>query len=146
MSHQASISALKGRSMLLKVDMTGLSPTTYTQVAGMRATQIKINGNQVDITNKDSAGWQELLSDAGVRKLDITASGEFDAAAGAAGIFLEKAALANTFIDAIITFGNGVTYIGNWAISDYTLDGPYDNAQTFSMTLSSNGPIIRTGN
>ena len=146
MAHQASIQALKGRSMLLKVDMTGLSPTVYTTVAGMRATQIKINGNQVDITNKDSNGWQELLSDAGVRKLDITASGEFDAAAGATGIFLEKAALANTFIDAEITFGNGVIYFGNWAISDYTLDGPYDNAQTFSMTLTSNGPIIRTGN
>ena len=146
MSNQASIQALKGRSMLLKVDMTGLSPTTYTTVAGMRATQLKINGNQVDITSKSSNGWQELLSDAGVRKIDVTASVEFDASAGNAGIFLEKAALANTFIDGEITFGNSTIYTGTWAISDYTMDGPYDNAQTFALTLTSHGPVIRSGN
>lgn len=146
MTHQASIQSLKGRSMLLKVDMTGLSPTVFTTVAGMRATQLKINGNQVDITNKDSNGWQELLSDAGVRKIDVTASGEYDATAAGSQQFIEKAALANTFIDAEIVFGNGVGYIGNWAISDYTLDGPYDNAQTFSGTFTSNGPIVRVGN
>lgn len=144
--HQASVNALKGRSMLLKVDMTGLSPTVFTQVAGMRATNIAINGNQVDISNKDSNGWQELLSDAGIRKLDISASGIFDSDAADAGVFLEKAALANTFIDAVVVFGNGVTFLGTWAISNYTLDGPYDNAQTFSMTLTNQGPVVRSGN
>lgn len=146
MTNQASIQALKGRSMLLKVDMAQTSPTGFVTVAGMRATQLKINGNQVDITSKSSNGWQELLSDAGVRKIDLTASGEYDATVGGAQVFLEKAALANTFIDAEIVFGNGVTYVGTWAISDYTADGPHDNAQTFSMTLTSHGPVIRTGN
>ena len=146
MTNQASIQALKGRSFLLKVDQTGTSPTTYTTMAGLRATQLKINGNQVDITNKTSNGWQELLSDAGVRKIDVTASGEYDATAGSVNVFLEKASLANTFIDAEIVFGNGVAYTGTWAISDYTTDGPYDNAQTFSLTLTSHGPVIRSGN
>jgi TP901-1 family phage major tail protein len=146
MTNQASIQALKGRSFLLKVDMAGTSPTGFQTVAGMRATQLKINGNQVDITNKNSNGWQELLSDAGVRKIDITASGEYDATAGSANVFMEKAALANTFIDAEILFGNGVAYTGTWAISDYTTDGPHDNAQTFSLTLTSHGPVIRSGN
>jgi TP901-1 family phage major tail protein len=146
MTNQASIQALKGRSMLLKVDTTGLSPTVYQTVAGMRATQLKLNGNQVDITNKSSNGWQELLADAGVRKIDVTASGEYDATAGSPFNFLEKVALANTFIDAEITFGSGVVYTGTWAISDFTVDGPYDNAQTFSMTLTSHGPVIRSGN
>lgn len=146
MTNQASISALKGRSMLLKVNMTGLSPTAFTTVAGMRATNLAINGNQVDITNKDSNGWQELLSDAGVRKIDISASGEYDSAAGGAGVFMEKAALNNTFIEAEVVLGNGVAYTGTWAIGNYTLDGPYDNAQTFSLTLTSHGPVIRSGN
>lgn len=145
-SSGSSIQALKGRAMLLKVDMAGTSPTGYTTVAGMQATQLKINGNQVDITSKSSNGWQELLSDAGVRKIDITASGEYDATAGGAQVFLEKAALANTFIDAEITFSNGVAYTGTWAISDYTADGPHDKAQTFSATLTSHGPVIRSGN
>ncbi len=146
MTNQASVTALKGRSMLLKVNMTGVSPSVFTTVAGLRATQLKINGNQVDITNKDSNAWQELLSDAGVRKIDITASGIYDSNAGNAVVFLEKAALANTFIEAQLVFGNGVVYSGTWAIGDYTQDGPYDNAETFSMTLTSHGPVIRSGN
>ncbi len=60
----------------------------------MRATQLKLNGNQVDISSKSSNGWQELLSDAGIRKIDITASGEYDATPGSAFNYLEKAALA----------------------------------------------------
>lgn len=144
-SSGSSIQAQAGRNVLLKVDL-GASPTIYQAFTGLRATQIKINGNQVDITNKNSNGWQELLTNAGVRKFEMTGSGIYDSAVGGVFAYVEKAALNNTFIDAEITFPNGVVYTGTWVVSDYTLDAPYDNATTFSLTLMSHGPIIRSGN
>lgn len=145
-SSGSSIQALQGRLFLLKVDVTGASPTAYTAFTGLRATSLKLNGNQVDITNKNSNAWQELLSNAGVRKIDISGSGLYDGTPGQVFNFVEKAALSNTFIDAEVTFANGVVYSGTWAISDFSLDGPYDNAQTFSLSLMSHGPVIRAGN
>ena len=145
-SSGSSIQAQQGRAFLFKMDVSGQSPTVYTSVTGMRATQLKVNGNAVDITNKNSNAWQEMLSNAGVRKIDVSASGIYDGTPGAVFNAFEKAALSNTFIDAEIVFANGVTWTGTWVIMDFTTDGPYDNAQTFSCTITSHGPIIRSGN
>lgn len=145
-SSGTSIQGLKGRDCLLKVDITGASPTVYTSFTGLRATSIKLNGNQVDISNKNSGGWQELLSDAGIRRIEMSCSGVYDGTAGQVFAYVEKAALSNAKIDAEIVFGNGVAFLGTWIISDYTIDAPYDNAQTYSLTITSHGPVIRTGN
>lgn len=145
-ANAASIQALQGRSFLLKVDVSGASPTVFTAFTGLRATSLKLNGNQVDISNKNSNAWQELLSNSAIRKIDLSGSGIYDGTPGQVFNFVEKAALANTFIDAQVIFANGVTYTGTWAISDFSSDGPYDNAQTFSISLMSHGPVIRSGN
>ena len=44
----------------------GGSPVAYATVAGLRTTQLSINGEMVTITNKDSGGWRALLPGAGV--------------------------------------------------------------------------------
>lgn len=145
-SSGTSILGLKGRDCLLKVDVTGASPTIYTAFTGLRATSIKLNGNQVDISNKNSGGWQELLSDAGIRKIELTGSGIYDGTAGQVFAYMEKAALTNAKIDAEIVFATGVAFTGTWIISDYSIDAPYDNAQTYNLTITSHGPVIRSGN
>ncbi|MEC9018040.1 MAG: phage tail tube protein, partial [Pseudomonadota bacterium] len=50
----------KGSAFLLKVG-DGNVPATYATVAGMRTTQLSVNGEAVNITSKDSGGWRELL-------------------------------------------------------------------------------------
>ena len=62
----------KGSAFLLKVGNGG-SPPTYQTVAGLRTTQLSVNGDPVNVTSKDSGGWRELLSGAGVRS--VSASG-----------------------------------------------------------------------
>ena len=64
----------KGSAFLLKVG-NGNVPATYETVAGMRTTQLSVNGEAVNITSKDSGGWRELLSGAGVRSVSVSASG-----------------------------------------------------------------------
>ena len=59
--------AEKGSAFLLKIG-NGLAPPAYLTVAGMRTTQLSVNGEPVNVTTKDSGGWRELLSGAGVRR------------------------------------------------------------------------------
>ena len=63
----------KGSAFLLKVG-NGNVPATYETVAGMRTTQLSVNGEAVNITSKDSGGWRELLSGAGVRSVSVSGS------------------------------------------------------------------------
>ena len=66
----------KGSAFLLKVGDGG-SPVAYATVAGMRTTQLSVNGEGVNVTSKDSGGWRELLSGAGVRSVSVSAAGIF---------------------------------------------------------------------
>jgi hypothetical protein len=68
------MSAEKGSAFLLKVGDGG-APPVYATVAGMRTTQMSVNGEAVNVTSKDSGGWRELLSGAGVRSISVAGSG-----------------------------------------------------------------------
>ena len=75
------MAAGKGSSFLLKDNSTG-TPAT---IGGLRSTSMTINGEMVDITDKDAgefiSGGNEkarvLLQGGGVRSMSITASGVF---------------------------------------------------------------------
>ena len=64
----------RGSAFLLKVGDGG-DPPVYSTVAGLRTTQLAINGEPVVVTNKDSGGWRELLSGAGVRSVSESGRG-----------------------------------------------------------------------
>ena len=70
------MTAQKGSAFLLKIS-DGAEPPVYRTVAGLRTTQMSIAGDSVVVTSKDSAGWRELLSGAGVRSVSVTAAGLF---------------------------------------------------------------------
>lgn len=72
--------AEKGSDFLLKVG-NGAEPPVFATVAGMRTTQMSVNGEAVNVTHKDSGGWRELLSGAGVRSVSVAASGIFTGSA-----------------------------------------------------------------
>ena len=55
------MSVEKGSAFLLKV-ANGGSPVTYATIAGLRTTQLSINGEAVNVTTKDSGGWSEDLA------------------------------------------------------------------------------------
>ena len=74
------MSAEKGSAFLLKVGNGG-EPPVFATVAGMRTTQMSVNGEAVNVTSKDSGGWRELLSGAGVRSVSVAGSGIFTGSA-----------------------------------------------------------------
>ncbi len=147
MGNGSSITAQPGRKFLLEIDMTGASPTVYTAVAGMRLTDVTINGGPVDITNKGSNGWQEMLPAAGVRSANITGSGIMDTGTAAPMQKLLQSALqGGTFIDAVIISGQGDKIYGTFAVDSFKRAGNYNDAETFDITLKSHGPVIYSSN
>ena len=74
------MAAEKGSAFLLKIG-DGAATPAFTTVAGLKTTQLAINGDAVTITNKGSGGWRELLSGAGVRSVSVAASGIFTGSA-----------------------------------------------------------------
>ncbi len=141
MGAPTSIKAQAGRNFLLKLG-NGTSPETYTTVTGFRATDITINGSPVDITNKSSGGWQELLPGAGVRSCDITGSGVYDANSAVALATVVDAALAGgEILPFQVVSQAGDYFVGYWAVAIFKRAGQYNEAETFNITLKSHGVI-----
>ena len=69
-----------GSAFLLKIG-DGETPPAYRTVAGLRTTQMSVNGEAVNVTTKDSGGWRELLSGAGVRSVSVSGAGVFTGSA-----------------------------------------------------------------
>lgn len=132
------MAAQKGRSFLLKQG-TASSGTT---LAGMRTTGFTINNEQVDITNKDSAGWKTLLEGAGTQSITITAEGVFTNAA------VEHTVRGYAFANSINSFGilfpDADYFDGSWAITNYQRTGTHNGEETYSLTLESSGAIVYT--
>ena len=53
------MTAQKGAAFLLKIG-SGAAPVRYEAVAGLRTTQMSVNGDTVVVTHKESGGWREL--------------------------------------------------------------------------------------
>ena len=70
----------KGSAFLLKIG-DGVEPPAFATMAGLRTTQLSINGETVVVTSKDSGGWRELLSGAGVRHVSVAGAGVFTGSA-----------------------------------------------------------------
>lgn len=140
MSNQPSINAKAGRAFVLKTS-DGTTPTQYSLVTGMRTTGLKINGGSVDITNKGSAGWRELLPGGGVKSIDIDFGGIWNADDPVLKQ-LQAAILNGTLLEAEVVSGGGDKFQGLWDVSSFTRNGPHDNAETYEGALQSSGPVV----
>ena len=131
------MTAQKGKLFLLKADTAGGSPQAFTTIAGLRTTALTVNGEEVDVTTKDDDGWQQRLAGAGVRSLSVSASGLFQDSAA------EETVRQWAFDQSInlfeITFENGDRLECRFQISNYERSGDHDGAETYSLTLSSDG-------
>ena len=104
------MSVERGSAFLLKVG-NGATPVAYQTVAGLRTTQLSVNGEMVAVTSKDSGGWRDLLSGAGVRSVSVSGAGVFTGSA--AELRIKASALAGTLDDYRMSFESGETDYGN---------------------------------
>lgn len=135
------MAAQSGKDFLVKVDMDGSG--VFQTLAGLRATRLSFNAEQVDVTSLESAGgWRELLSGAGVKSAGISGSGVFrDAATDerARQIFFDGATPG--FQVVIPDFG---IVEGPFQITAIEYAGTHDGEATYEMSMASAGALTFT--
>ena len=129
----------KGSAFLLKVGNGG-NPVAYQTVAGLRTTQLSVNGEAVAITHKDSGGWRELLSGAGVRSVSVSAAGVFTGSAAEARV--RGSALAGTIDDYRLTFEGGETMTGRFLVTRLDYAGDFNGERSYTVALESSGTVV----
>lgn len=130
--------AEKGSAFLLKVGNGG-TPVVYTTVAGLRTTQLSVNGEAVNVTNKDSGGWRELLSGAGVRSVSVSGAGIFTGSAAETRV--RSNALAGVIDEFELSFESGERMRGRFLVTRLDYAGDYNGERSYTMSLESSGPV-----
>ena len=131
--------AEKGSAFLLKIGNGG-SPVVYATVAGLRTTQLSINGDAVVITNKGSGGWRELLSGAGVRSVSVAGAGVFTGSAAETRI--KTKALSGDLDDIELSFESGERMQGKFLVNRLDYAGDFNGERTYTLSLESSGPVV----
>ena len=130
----------KGAAFLLKIG-DGATPTpTYETVAGLRTTQMTINGETVVVTHKGSGGWRELLSGAGTRSVSVSASGIF--LDSQAETRLRANALAGALDAYELSFEDGAKMRGSFLVQRLDYAGDFNGERTYALALESSGAVV----
>lgn len=130
--------AQKGSAFLLKISNGG-SPAAYQTIAGLRTTQMSVTGDTVVITSKDSGGWRELLSGAGVRSVSVSAAGIFLGSAAEAKI--RANAMAGTLDDYELSFEDGEKLRGRFLVQRLDYAGDFNGERNYTLQLESSGEV-----
>ncbi len=128
-----------GSAFLLKIG-DGAAPPAYATVAGLRTTQLSVNGEAVNVTTKDSGGWRELLSGAGVRSVSVSAAGIFTGSASEAR--LRGHALSGAIDDYELSFESGERMRGHFLVTRLDYAGDYNGERNYTLSLESSGPVV----
>jgi TP901-1 family phage major tail protein len=129
----------KGSAFLLKVGDGGQTPV-FATVAGLRTTQLSVNGEAVVVTTKDSGGWRQLLSGAGVRSVSVSGAGVFTGSVAEARV--RGNALGGVLDDYRLSFEGGETMTGRFLVTRLDYAGDFNGERTYTLSLESSGPVV----
>jgi len=128
----------RGSAFLLKVG-DGAATPSYATVAGLRTTQLSINGEAVVVTTKASGGWRELLGGAGVRSVSVAAAGVFTG--GGAEGRIKASALSGALDDYELAFEGGERMRGRFLVTRLDYAGDFNGERTYTLALESSGQV-----
>lgn len=133
--------AQPGRDGALQLSTNGGS--TYAVVPGVRASNPTINNNPVDITNAASpSAAREMLANGGQIDFEVSADGVI----GSGAVFVAFMAHVQNRTTGRwrVNFGNGGRFEFLGGISQFSINAPHNDAQTFSCTVFATGPVTWT--
>lgn len=128
----------KGSAFLLKI-ADGGTPAAYRTVAGLRTTQMSVTGETVVVTSKDSGGWRELLSGAGVRSVSVSAAGIFLGSDAEAQLRIN--AMAGALDDYELSFEDGEKLRGRFLVQRLDYAGDFNGERNYTLQLESSGEV-----
>lgn len=133
------MAAERGSAFLLKIG-NGAADPVYATVAGLKTTQMSINGDAVAITHKGSGGWRELLSGAGIRSVSVSASGIFTGSGAEAQ--LRSVALSGAIERYELSFESGERMRGDFLVTRLEYAGDFNGERNYTLSLESSGPVL----
>jgi TP901-1 family phage major tail protein len=133
------MAAERGSAFLLKIG-DGSAPPAFVTVAGLKTTQLSINGDPVAITNKGSGGWRELLSGAGVRSVSVAASGIFTGSTAEAQV--RGLALTGALENYQLSFESGERMQGQFVVTRLEYAGDFNGERNYTLALESSGEVV----
>lgn len=126
----------------MKVKLYIEDATTGKLLAGQRNATLNRSAESIDATSKDTAGfWKESV--AGFKEWSIEADGAFVESDVAYGL-LETAFLNSENVNVYLELPSGTKYKGNATITDFSLEAPYDDLVTYSLSLQGSGALTVT--
>jgi TP901-1 family phage major tail protein len=131
--------AQKGSAFLLKIG-NGAAPVVYATVAGLRTTQMSINGDAVVVTHKESGGWRDILSGAGTRSVSVSAAGIFLGSTAEATV--RANALAGAVNDYELSFEDGEKLRGKFLVQRLDYAGDFNGERNYTLQLESSGAVV----
>lgn len=132
------MAAERGSAFLLKI-ASASNPGNYSTVAGLKTTQLSVNGDAVAITNKGSGGWRELLSGAGVRSVSVAASGIFTGSTAEGQ--LRSLALNGEIENYELSFESGERMRGKFLVTRLEYAGDFNGERNYTLALESSGVV-----
>ena len=133
------MAAQKGSAFLLKISNGG-APAVYNTVAGLRTTQMSISGDAVVITSRESGGWREMLSGAGVRSVSVSAAGIF--LGSSAETQIRANAMSGTLDDYELSFEDGEKLRGRFLVQKLDYSGDFNGERNYTLSLESSGEVV----
>tara|TARA_Y100000114_G_scaffold61189_1_gene56164 strand:- start:1883 stop:2296 length:414 start_codon:yes stop_codon:yes gene_type:complete len=132
------MAAQKGSELLFKIGDGG-SPEAFTTIAGMRTTELTMNDEMVDITNKDSSRARTILAQGGTNSMTVSGDGVFNDSASETTLRskFDESGLTN-FQFIVPDFG---TFTGNFRLTTLAYAGAFNGEVTYSFTFESSGAI-----
>jgi TP901-1 family phage major tail protein len=133
------MAAERGSAFLLKIGDGSATPS-FATVAGLKTTQLTINGDAVVITNKGSGGWRELLSGAGVRSVSVAAAGIFTGSAAETQV--KTLALSGALESFQLSFESGERMQGQFLVTRLEYAGDFNGERNYTIGLESSGAVV----
>ena len=132
--------AVAGKDILLCVwNMDG---TELLAISGQQGLTINRSADQIEITSKDTqGGWKSYL--AGMKEWSIDNNGLFVPSDQSHTILSQAFENSEPICIKVVDGKRKVGMFGGLAVvTDYPIEAPYDDAVTYSITLSGMGPFV----
>ena len=134
------MTAQKGAAFLLKIG-DGAQPPAYATVAGLRTTQMSINGDTVVVTTRTSGGWRELLSGAGTRSVSVSAARHLPRQQRR-GARSAPTRSPGTLDDYELSFEDGEKLRGRFLVQRLDYAGDFNGERNYTLQLESSGAVV----
>lgn len=129
-----------GRDLTIKT----LTGSVYTVIADVTSKSVEFNNGSIDITTDDDDGWQNFLTEPGVRSVNLSVSGVADDAAEELLTAISLGTSSLALLDCQVEFNaSGSTLTGNFYLESLSHNGEKDGATLFEASLKSAGTITK---